>query len=60
MNIMVLYAYVCVCIFLLHQKSPDRILRDKPLLFQGFYHTLSLGVWSDTNRKKESLSLQFV
>jgi hypothetical protein len=32
---MILYAYVCVCVFLLHRESSDRILRDKPLLFQG-------------------------
>jgi hypothetical protein len=38
---MVLYAYVCVCAFLLRRESPDRILGAKPLLFQGgggFYH----------------------
>jgi hypothetical protein len=32
---MVLYAYVCVCAFSLRRESPDRILGDKPLLFQG-------------------------
>jgi hypothetical protein len=36
---MVLYAYVCVCAFLLHRESPGRILGDKPLLFRGFYHS---------------------
>jgi hypothetical protein len=35
MNIMVLYAYVCVCVFSLRQESPDMILGDKLLLFQG-------------------------
>jgi hypothetical protein len=35
MNIMVLYAYVCVSIFSLHQESLDMILGDKLLLFQG-------------------------
>jgi hypothetical protein len=40
MNVMVLYAYVCVYSFSLHQESPGRILGDKPLLFQGgFYHS---------------------
>jgi hypothetical protein len=30
---MVLYAYMCcVCVFLLHQKFPDLILGDKPLI----------------------------
>jgi hypothetical protein len=32
---MVLYAYVCVCAFSLRRESPNRILGDKPLLFQG-------------------------
>jgi hypothetical protein len=32
---MVLYAYVCVCAFLLRRESLDMILGDKPLIFQG-------------------------
>jgi hypothetical protein len=39
---MVLYAYVCVCAFSLHQESPSRILRDKPLLVQGSSVTVAL------------------
>jgi hypothetical protein len=32
---MVLHAYMyCVCVFPLHQESPDMILRDKPLIFE--------------------------
>jgi hypothetical protein len=29
---MVLYAYMCVCVFSLHPESPDTILGDKPLI----------------------------
>jgi hypothetical protein len=35
LNIMVLYAYVCVYAFSLHRESSGRILGDKPLLFSG-------------------------
>jgi hypothetical protein len=43
---MVLYVYMCVCTFSLYRESPDRILGDKPLLFQGgFCHM------HDWNRK---------
>jgi hypothetical protein len=31
----ILYAYVCVCVFSLRRESPGRILGDKPLLVQG-------------------------
>jgi hypothetical protein len=47
---MVLYAYTCVCAFSLHREFPDRILGDKPLLFQGGFVTCTTGiekcVWS--------------
>jgi hypothetical protein len=32
---MVLYVCMCcICVFLLHQESPDMILEDKPLIVE--------------------------
>jgi hypothetical protein len=42
---MVLYAYVCGCAFSLRRESPDRILGDKPLLFQGGSVTDKYNAW---------------
>jgi hypothetical protein len=53
---MVLYAYVCVCAFSLHQESPGRILGDKPLLVQGgFCHTQYGAHHVDTDVKKTAM-----
>jgi hypothetical protein len=46
---MILYTYVCVCAFSLHRESPDRILGDKLLLFQGVgVCHICVSVWQST------------
>jgi hypothetical protein len=51
---MVLYDYVCVYAFLLHRESPDRILGDKPLLFQG--GSVTDGVMSEEEHRSSLTS----
>jgi hypothetical protein len=50
---MVLYAYVCcVCVFSIHQESPDMILGDKPLIFEVVLSQLVLEQdWGKTHTK---------
>jgi hypothetical protein len=45
---MILYPYVCVCVFSLRRESLDRILGDKPLLFQG--GSVTVGIREDNGK----------
>jgi hypothetical protein len=49
---MVLYAYMCLCIFSLHQESPNMILGDKPLISEVVLSQLVLEQdWGKTHMK---------